>query len=258
MADDRLYVGYLPLPRRHKRFLKIVLPMATVAVAACAALMARGQRDPGTGTWRYGEYREVAGLLVSDPYPILLTADSTTPFGIRSFLLVGTTKFGADQRVAPFLGRDVVATATLLERQGRSMLELTAADGAIRLLDTAPAGSAPAIPIPPPPAESSRQVVRLQGEIIDPKCYLGAMKPGDGATHRACARLCLLGGIPPMFVTRTPDGRETFYLLTDPDGARVSTDLLQFVGDPVEITGEFERRADLLVIRLDPSSVTRL
>jgi len=27
----------------------------------------------------------------------------------------------------------------------------------------------------------------LRGEVIDPKCYIGAMKPGGGKTHKACA-----------------------------------------------------------------------
>ena len=38
--------------------------------------------------------------------------------------------------------------------------------------------------------------VTLKGEIIDPKCYLGAMKPGGGKTHKACAMRCIAGGIP--------------------------------------------------------------
>lgn len=44
--------------------------------------------------------------------------------------------------------------------------------------------------------------VTLDGELVDSKCYLGTMKPGDGKTHKSCAILCLRGGIPPLFVSK--------------------------------------------------------
>ena len=57
---------------------------------------------------------------------------------------------------------------------------------------------------------------KLTGEICDGKCYAGAMRPGRGLAHKACADLCLTGGIPPVFVSSgaverpqlLPDGRQ--------------------------------------------------
>ena len=69
----------------------------------------------------------------------------------------------------------------------------------------------------------------LAGEIIDPKCYFGAMKPGEGKIHKACATLCLRGGIPPMFMTTDEQGRHVYYLLTKPDGRGSNHDKLQRV-----------------------------
>jgi len=40
---------------------------------------------------------------------------------------------------------------------------------------------------------------KLRGEIIDPKCFFGVMKPGSGKTHKSCAARCLSGGIPAVF-----------------------------------------------------------
>jgi hypothetical protein len=98
----------------------------------------------------------------------------------------------------------------------------------------------------------------LRGEIIDPKCYLGAMKPGGGKTHRACATLCIRGGIPPMLVVRGSDASETFYLLTDPQGGPIVEPLVPYIGEPVRISGEVVQEEDLLIFRVDPASIGRL
>jgi hypothetical protein len=100
--------------------------------------------------------------------------------------------------------------------------------------------------------------VTLQGEVIDPKCYLGAMRPGGGKTHKACAILCISGGIPPMLVTRDAENRETFYLLTTCDGAAANDSVLPFVGDLVEVQGNLLSTGDLLVLQLSPGGIRRL
>ena len=38
----------------------------------------------------------------------------------------------------------------------------------------------------------------VKGEIVDPKCFFGVMKPGEGKPHKDCAIRCILGGIPPV------------------------------------------------------------
>ena len=74
--------------------------------------------------------------------------------------------------------------------------------------------------------------VTLVGEVVDPKCWLGDMKPGDGKAHAACARLCMEGGIPPMLRVRTDsslspveetldtDHEEVILLVTESGAAR--------------------------------------
>jgi hypothetical protein len=99
--------------------------------------------------------------------------------------------------------------------------------------------------------------VTLRGEIIDSKCYLGAMKPGGGKTHKACAALCLAGGVPPMFVTRGADGREAYYLLASPNGGPVAPELHAYAGDPVEIIGEIEQMDDLRTLKVTPAAIRR-
>jgi hypothetical protein len=118
------------------------------------------------------------------------------------------------------------------------------------------AGNAPA----PPPAVEHESVI-LRGEIIDPKCFLGAMKPGDGKTHKACATLCLEGGIPPMFVERTGASSIRYHLLVGPDGTALTGEalaaILPFVADDVVLSGTRYRRGDLDFLEIQPGAVRR-
>jgi hypothetical protein len=113
----------------------------------------------------------------------------------------------------------------------------------------------------PPPAWPEMQVLADQttrhGEIIDPKCYLGAMKPGGAKTHKGCAMLCISGGVPPMLVTRDAAGEETFILLTTADVAPANDLVLPFVGDRVAVTGRLERHGDLLFLRTAADGISR-
>ena len=92
------------------------------------------------------------------------------------------------------------------------------------------------------------------GEIVDSKCFLGVMNPGQLKPHRACAVRCISGGVPPVLLVRQTDGTARYLLLVAPDGQPVNQRVLDLVAEPVEITGEVERQGELLVLRADPKS----
>ena len=96
---------------------------------------------------------------------------------------------------------------------------------------------------------------RLQGEICDGKCLAGAMQPGRGLAHKACAILCVIGDIPPVFVsTQAIEGSE-FLMVGDVDGGPLSEAAYDYIGQFVEIEAEIERRGDLLVMLVDPAAI---
>ncbi|MEY4510457.1 MAG: hypothetical protein RLZZ450_2579, partial [Pseudomonadota bacterium] len=100
--------------------------------------------------------------------------------------------------------------------------------------------------------------VTLRGEIVDIKCWLGRMKPGDGRTHRACAQFCIAGGIPPVLVTRDQAGVERRYLLTSPEGGAINDAVLPYVAEVVEVDGSLETAPGMSFLRLDPALIRRL
>jgi hypothetical protein len=79
------------------------------------------------------------------------------------------------------------------------------------------------------------------------------MRPGAGIAHRACAGLCLSGGLPPVLVTTGAVVGTSFLLLAGPDGGPLPAPLARLAGLRIRLEGSIERRADLLVLRADPA-----
>jgi hypothetical protein len=252
--DDPFFIGWLPVPPGYARFLVPVVAVLLAAAAVSGALLAFGQRSPGTGTWDDDTPRPFEGVAYASPYALLRVLGEKPGDPPRTILLVEEGKFGAADRVRPFDGRPVRVRGTLLHRDERRMLELATDETGIQPIGTTSPEEERRLRRPPP-QDLGR--VTLRGEIIDSKCYLGAMKPGGGKTHKACAALCLSGGVPPMFVTRDAAGQEAYYLLTNPDGGPLGEEAVDYVGDPVELTGDWEQQGDLRVLKVAAADIRR-
>jgi hypothetical protein len=200
-------------------------------------------------------------------------------------LLVAPGKHGADALVAEFDGARVTLEGTRIQRGDRLMFEVTpgsiARDGRAAASvanstnstnSTNAANTASEVNIGgagshAPAADSTDAAdgatVTLRGEIVDSKCHLGVMVPGEGKTHKDCASLCLRGGIPPALLVRDREGRSALLLLVTPSGDPVSRDaVVRLAGEPVEVTGVIARAitprgttpAGWPALRTDPST----
>ena len=256
---DDFFIGWLPMPQNYARFLRPVAVLLIGAAAAVGAGVAVLQPDPGPGRWDSDNVATFDGLVFTRPCAMLLAVGDKAGDPPRTILLVEDGKFGALPRVMRLVqgrtgGVAVRARGTMLHRDGRQMLELAEGDDGLRPLTSEEAAKLPALNWSEPPTSGP---IKLVGEIIDSKCYLGAMKPGGGKTHKACAMLCISGGIPPMLVTRDADKHETFYLLTTSDGGPANDMVLPFVGDLVDVSGLVERIGDLDVVKLNVDGIRR-
>ena len=93
--------------------------------------------------------------------------------------------------------------------------------------------------------------VTVTGEIVDSKCYMGVMNPGQGKVHRDCAARCLSGGVPPIFVTFD---RGDQLLLIGPDRRPLArSDLREFVAEPLTIDGELLAEGDRRLLMTNPA-----
>ena len=243
-AKAPFFVGYLPAPKEIVRWVVTFLaPVLACAVLGVTIGLSLAQPDPGDGG-RAGR-AELTGLLTVDPYPVLYIApDEENPLG-RSILLVGQGKNGLAGQSADFVDTTVTVTGGLLRRGGATMIEAAWRNPIVPTeIDNVAA-----------PERIDLGTMTLHGEVMDSKCFLGAMRPGEGRTHRACANLCLLGGIPPVFVTRQADGTEQVFVLTGPNGEDITDTVLPFVAVNVALTGAVEQRGDLLVFQIDPETI---
>jgi hypothetical protein len=214
-----------------------------------AFLVARAQQNPGPAVWDDAVARTFTGVVSARPYPVLFANDrgDGQPGPV---LLVEIGKRGGGIRAAPFDGRRTRISGWPLHRDGRWMLEMDPDPSAIRADDAAAHADVPA----PHP----RGRITLRGEIVDSKCFLGAMKPGEGKTHKECATLCIIGGIPPMLLTRDAAGTPMYYLLLDPSGGPLDRGAFRFIGDAVEVSGELEVQGGMLRLRVAPTDIKRL
>lgn len=254
-STDAFYVGYLPLPRAHRRFLQVALPVTFMLMIASAVVLATRDRPWGDGVWETGAATAFDGRLRLSPYPML---DVDDDLGTTSFLLVEMGKLGTQDRFTGDRAVPANTAATVwgreLRRDGRRMIEID---------DDVPAGSGVILSATQPitagggPAFGGESVI-LTGEILDSKCYLGAMKPGRGRGHKACATLCVTGGIPPMLVVTGEGGSQAYMLLTNPRGEGLRGDelapILPHIGEPVRITGRPGQVGSWRLLAIDPYS----
>ena len=241
---DEFYVGYFPIPKGHRRFVIALVSMLTLWSLAMAIIITMTMRNPGSATWNTGTIQTWSGTLLEHPYPVLIPDDTNTP----PHLVVSMGKRGAHNRLAPYFGKHVTLIGYELYRDGRHLIELSPEPEAIVSDSQSPLLSK-LLP-------NTSQEVTLVGEIVDGKCYLGAMKPADGLGHRACAVLCIRGGLPPMFVTETPTGQHIYHLLTIDGTTQYNEDIYQLVGQQVTLTGQITSMHGLQVLETTTSSIT--
>lgn len=235
--DREFFVGYLSMPVRLSTFNKALMVALLILAASVAVWLSSSQESVGRGQWDAFEKITLTGTLSIDPYPVLHIDDPAA----SSVLLVKLGKHSALDIAASFANQSVTVSGFPIKRGDWLMLELEDAS------DIEVTNAAKTLV---PPVVSSLGNISLKGEIVDSKCFLGVMKPGAGKVHRACASLCLKGGIPPILVAKYSDNHSYAYVLILPDGTSASHVVAPIAGLPVEINGELEQRGDLLYLRM--------
>jgi hypothetical protein len=254
MSRDRreereFFVGYLPVPAALSRFLRgAAIALAALAMVVALALAA-AQRPLGSGSYEFGVDRALTGALRLEPVPALWVAGEAAAAGeppaLRIVPLVGEGKRGLGAALSALAGREVRLTGRFIRRAGVALFEVSrgevTGEGAAPVLASAPLGRA-----------------TLAGEIVDSKCWLGVMKPAEGKSHKDCAIRCISGGAPAALVVRDGRGGAAVLLLVGEDGSPLGRELLDVVGEPVEVEGEALRVGNLALFATSRGRVHRI
>ena len=252
--DDEFFIGWSNvLAPGLRRFLSIVAVLVVAGLGVLSAVLALSVTDPARSL--FGENavpdfpQEVTlhGVLSSAPYPFLLTVANASRASGHGVMLSGDGKRAASLDRAALGGQIVEVKGLLLKRGALDMLVVSESP---RLLPDV-RSIAPATPV-------AMGRWRVVGEICDGKCGAGIMSPGTGIAHKACANLCLIGGVPPVLVITHPLEGHQFLMISDNQGRALDDSVLRFVGMRVEIEGEVERRGDVALIKVAAGKMRRL
>ena len=251
VPDSGFFVGYLnSVPRPLAIFLVVVAAVLVGSMAGLAFALGTNVNDPGDGAFaRKLGRQEMTGVLLEKPYPILRVRPDATSSEPRTIMLTVPGKRSVKGRGRKLFGQVVDVSGFLFQRGDIDMLQVQGRNA----LKAAEAGEGEPPPEFTPASAESLGRWRLIGEICDSKCHLGAMRPGDGLAHKACANLCITSGAPPIFVTAEEGAvaGETFLLMADQDGGPLPDHFRDYVAVLVELEGEVERLDDLLVFKVD-------
>jgi len=250
--SDEFYIGWegKAAPGIGKTVRKAVVVVLALVLFA-PVLLAISQRLIGASVFEWGTHKSFSGLLQTQPYPHLLVSRPGNADGFprsSAYYLVAPWKFGLKpETIASLDGKSVTLKGTLIYRGNQTMIEVL--PGSIQMTNLAAAAL-------PQTVALGKQT--FEGEIVDSKCFLGVMNPGQLTPHRACAIRCISGGVPPVLLVRQKDGSAIYLLLVSADGKPVNNQVLNMVAEPLKITGDVERQGDLLILRADPTTYRRL
>lgn len=247
MSEKPFFVGYLPVPGPFRTFLVVLSVLLVAGLGTAGFLMGAAQDDPGPGAFRFDYGRQtVTGVVALTPYPLIhVTQGNDRIKPGDTFMMTAGGKSGVDSRAIPLDGQLAQVSGVILERGELYMLQVRGGQNGLRAAE----GDVPAIAVEP------QGRWQLTGEICDGKCLAGAMRPGRGLAHKACANLCLLGDVPPVFVSSQPVLGREFLLVTGPGGTRLPRTAYDYVAQFITAEGNVTRHGDLLVWEIEPDTI---
>lgn len=261
MVNREFYIGWMPVaPDGLSRHIRKSLIALMILLLTAGILLALGQRKFSTASFEYGRFSEVKGIYQQLPVPslkVISEEDATGKKALITIPLVGYGKFGAEGIIASLEKeinlqldqREVIFKGVLIYSDGKSLLQIDKYDDPLVYYSAHTGSSHSAI--------RDLGVVQLNGEVLDPKCYFGVMKPGQGKPHRDCAIRCIEGGMSPVFYVRNEKGASDYYLLVGSDGRKLDKELRDIIAEPVTLKARAVQQDDWIILYLDKNGSIR-
>lgn len=249
---DEFYIGYTKdVGPNTKKTVKRFVGLAIGLLLMGGLLFAFFQKPAVNSSFDFGNPTKISGVYHESPYPMLRVQLAENEF--KEIVLLGFGKSGANpyldgvrEREGDLKGKKLTVEGQLIYYNGRTLLEI---DDSQKISVTGKGTIT---------AKKPQGELVVEGEIVDPKCYFGVMKPGYGKIHRSCAALCISGGIPPVLVSNDENGVESYFLLTDLKGNAIHKDIIPHIGQPSRLTGAVVKFGDWKVLRINAAQIEKL
>lgn len=263
MDNNEFYIGWMPsAPDSYSKHVRKVVIVLLLLVALLGVTLALQQKKFSTSVFEYGQLTEVRGIYRQFPVPSIKVMTQQDVYGHTSYItmpLVGYGKFGAEGTMADLenerntrLDKKLVTLkGTLLYSDGKTLLQIDNNDTPLRNVSTP--NSLQYIT----PEIKELGTVQLTGEVLDPKCYFGVMKPGQGKPHRDCAIRCIAGGMSPVFYVRNENGETNYYLILDADGKKMNDRLKDYIAEPISLEARAVKYDDWIILYVNNTTIKR-
>jgi len=250
--NEEFYIGWKDkLSKPHAKWLSVRILFVIAMLLAMIMVLVVFEKPANDFVFDYANPKEVTGVFYANPVP-MIALDATEEKGLEAMnaLLVGAGKMGADQIIQELEQNNgsldkkrLTLRGTLIYGDGKIILELTDGLESLLWLDSTKLNRVGNY--------KTYTDIELSGEIIDPKCYFGAMKPGEGKIHKSCAIRCISGGIPPVFKVDLNDVERDYYLLLGANGEKINQEILTLVGEKIRLKGRWRLENGWKVLRIN-------
>jgi len=253
MFNNEFYIGWMPeAPHSFARHIKKVIVALLILAIIAGILLAITQKKFGTGQFEFGRLTNITGVYFKGPVPGIKVMNGKDWLGRASYItipLIGYGKFGADgimldlekQKHIDLNQKEITLKGTLLYNDGKLLMQIDAADNPLVSINKTIGEN-----ILPVQKELGEQTIL--GEIVDPKCFFGVMKPGEGKPHKDCAIRCISGGIPPVLKVTNKEGEANYYLIVGAHGEKMGQAVKEFVATPVAIKAKVIAYDDWVIL----------
>ena len=254
MQNDEFYIGWMQeAPKSFSAWIKKYLFVLLPIIIVLGILLALSQKRFGSGNFEFGTLTEVKGIYFSKPVPVLKVVDGKDIWGNENYItipLIGFGKHGADgviadiekQKNISLEAKEVTLKGTLLYNDGKLLMQVDANDTPLVNVADAKINSVD--------LQKAKQLgaIDIKGEIVDPKCFFGVMKPGEGKPHKDCAIRCILGGIPPVLKVTDNEGKQNYYFIVGEHGEKMNEAVQDYVATQVNIHAKAIEYGDWIVL----------
>jgi len=238
--EKPFYIGWQnKMPIDNKKYIKGFLLTILIALPLLAIVIVCAQKGFNNHIFEFGKSTQFTGIYHDKPIPILeIDRSPNSKFSSDYVLLVGYGKHGAEgiikqieEENGSLNGKKITINGTLIQGGGKTLLELTKKKNSLITIHSDEKQSAKPI--------DSLVFKRLEGEIIDPKCYFGVMKPGEGKIHKSCAIRCISGGIPPILKVISGNNKNDFYIILGENREKINQNILGKIAEKTLISGQY-------------------